>query len=60
VSKQAARLRCACYNQIVVAIPGFFENLIDYDAMPEMYFSGDAESVEFTFLTAQIGSELGV
>src|SRR3982750_1793985 len=57
VSKQAARLRCAGHNQVVVAGSGFFENLIDYDTMPEMHFSGDSQAVEFAFLTAQISSE---
>ena len=52
MSKQAARLRCACHNQIVIAGPDFFENLIDHDAMSEMHFSRDAQSVEFEEIRA--------
>src|SRR4029078_3790292 len=59
MSKQAARLRRPGYNQIAIAISGCFENLIDHNAVPEMHFSRDAQAVEFPFLPAQIGSELG-
>ena len=56
MSKQAAGLGRAGYNHIAIAIAGCFEDLIDYDAVPEMHFSRDAQPIKFSFLTAQIGS----
>jgi hypothetical protein len=57
MAKQAACLRRAGHDQIVVAITRFFENLVDHNAMPKPHFGGDTEAFELSFLPAEICSE---
>ena len=58
MTQQAACLRRAGHDQIVIALAHFVENLIDHDPVPKTYFSGNTEPFEFSSLPAQIGSKL--
>ena len=57
MAQQAARLRRAGHDQIVIALAHFVENLIDYDPVPKTHFSRNAEPFEFSLLPPKICSE---
>src|SRR5436190_12361974 len=55
--EQAARLRRAGHEQIVIAFANFFEDLIDHNAVSNAHFGRNTDTFEFLFLLEQIHSE---
>src|SRR5438034_10596606 len=59
MAQWSARLRRACYDQVVFSFPHFAENLTEDKSMPHPNFRQYAETLEALPLREQVAAKLG-